>query len=99
MTRRDIIVLVVFILLAIAAVLFGMGLLTGCTAQERAKKWGGTASVTVPTGQKVVGATWKGENVWVLTRARRPDEKAEAFTLRESSSWGVVQGAVVFVEQ
>jgi hypothetical protein len=74
-------------------------LLVGCTDQIRAKQYGGNASMSLPTGQKVVCATWKENNLWVLTRPMREGEKVETFTLRESSSWGVMQGTVTITER
>jgi hypothetical protein len=34
-----------------------------------------------------------------VTRAARPDEKPETLVLRESSSWGLMQGKVTIMEQ
>lgn len=73
--------------------------LIGCTEQERAKKWGGTATMKLPPGAKLVMLTWKGDQLWVLHRARRPDEKVETYNLKENSSWGVVEGLVRIEEQ
>jgi hypothetical protein len=80
-------------------VMLGLLLLGGCTEQIRAKSFGGSTSTTMPQGQKVVCATWKDADLWILTRPMRPDEKAETLTLRESSSWGVMRGQVTIVEQ
>jgi len=74
-------------------------LLVSCTEQQQAKSFGGKASMTLPTGQKVVCATWKNSDLWVLTRPMREGEKAETLTLRESSSWGLLQGTVMITEQ
>lgn len=76
----------------------GVSVFAGCTAQQRAKSFGGTAEIEVPAGQKVVGATWKEDHLWYLTRASKPGEQPETLTLRESSSFGAVEGKVVFHE-
>jgi len=72
--------------------------LASCTQNQRAKAWGGSASVALPASQKLVTATWKDQELWYLTRPMRADETPETFTLNESSSWGVVEGKVTFTE-
>lgn len=72
--------------------------MTACTSQQRAKGYGGTATIHVPKGQKVISATWKKLDLWYLTRPMRQDEQPETLTLRESSDFGVMQGSVVLQE-
>lgn len=86
---------------AIAAVIALVSLGTvGCTEQERARTWGGNATVELKSGQKLVNATWKGESdLWLLTRQRRADEAPERYVFEESSSWGVMEGRVVIIEK
>lgn len=69
-----------------------------CTQNQRARSFGGTATVELPKGTKLVGATWKEEHLWYLTRPMREDEQPETSTLQESSSFGLVQGTVIFHE-
>ncbi len=73
-------------------------LLASCTENERAKAFGGTTSVNLPAKQKLVNATWKESQLWYLTRPMRDGEKAETSTLHEQSSWGVLEGSVIFNE-
>lgn len=75
-----------------------LAVMTGCTANQMAKSYGGTATISVPKGQKVVSATWKESNLWYLTRPMRQDEQPETLALRESSSFGMMQGVVVLQE-
>ena len=70
--------------------------LTGC--KSVAKNMGGTISIDVPKGQKVIEATWKDNDVWYLTRPMREDEKPEIFTLQEDSNLGIIEGKVIFKE-
>lgn len=70
--------------------------LTGC--KSVAKKMGGTISIDVPKGQKVIEATWKDSDVWYLTRPMRKDEKPETFTFQEDSNFGIIEGKVIFKE-
>ena len=70
--------------------------LTGC--KSVAKKMGGTISIDVPKGQKVIEATWKDSDVWYLTRPMREDEKPETFTFQEDSNFCIIEGKVIFKE-
>lgn len=73
--------------------------LTACNAQQRARTWGGTTEVQVQPGHKVIGATWKETDLWILTRPMQAGETPETVTLQESSAWGMVEGAVILQEQ
>jgi hypothetical protein len=84
---------ILFVLLAIISVT-----LASCTENSRAKKWGGTAEVALPKGQKLVTATWKGESLWYLTRPMHEDEVAETYRFHEESSYGMWEGTYVVVE-
>lgn len=72
--------------------------LTSCTENSRAKAWGGTATVDLPVNTKIINATWKDQELWYLTRPMRADEVAETATLHEQSSFGLIEGKVVFKE-
>lgn len=87
----------------VAALIGGASLLTavlaGCTAQERARDWGGTSTVELERGQKLVTATWKtSANLWFLTRPMRSDEAPETYTFKESAAWGMMEGTVIVKE-
>lgn len=73
--------------------------LIGCTENQRAKSFGGTANVNLPANQKLVNVTWKNEQLWFLTKPMATNDVAESYTFRESSSFGLVQGTVVIVEK
>jgi hypothetical protein len=73
-------------------------LLTSCTENQRAKNFGGAAKVDLPAGTKFVSATWKEEQLWYAYRQARADEKPETVTLKEQSSFGLMQGEVIFSE-
>ena len=72
---------------------------SACTEQDRAKRFGGNATIDVPSGHKLVNATWKESELWYLTRPMREGEAPETVTFRESSRLGLVEGTVTFVEQ
>jgi hypothetical protein len=73
--------------------------LPSCTENSRAKKFGGTATVNLPPGTKFVGATWKDAELWYLHRPAREGETPETITLQEQSSFGMIEGKVIFREK
>lgn len=83
--------------------LIGLSLLTavlaGCTDNQRARQFGGTTTEELPANTKLVIATWKQDNLWMLTRKMRDDEKAESYEFIESSSFGMMNGKVVIKER
>jgi len=86
------------IFVVLLVVLFVVASVTGCTENQRAKKYGGSAKIELPKGQKLVTVTWKDENLWYLTRPMKPGEKPETYTFKEESSWGILSGTVTIVE-
>ncbi len=73
--------------------------LTSCTDQQMAKKYGGTANIQLQQGEKLVMITWKADNLWILTRPMTDADKAETYTFRESSSFGLIQGKIFITEK
>jgi hypothetical protein len=80
-------------LFAIALMLF-----TSCTENQMVKSYGGTATVDLPAGQKLVNLTWKEADLWILTRPAKPGEVPETYTFAEKSTYGVFQGTYVIKE-
>jgi len=76
-----------------------MAVSVGCTEKQRARQWGGSSTVTLNAGQKLVVATWKETDLWLLTRPMREGEVAETYQFSEDSSWGVMEGSVTIVER
>lgn len=65
-----------------------------CTQQQRARNYGGTATIELPKGQKLVNATWKGDDdLWYLYRPMRAGEQPET-TIFQESAGGLITGAV-----
>jgi hypothetical protein len=73
-------------------------LLPSCTQQQMAKDWGGTTTIDLPVGKKLVTVSWEQAHLWYLLRDARPGETPETLQLKESSSFGVMQGQINFVE-
>ena len=72
--------------------------LVGCTQNIRAKKFGGSATIQLEPNRKLVNVTFKGDNLWLLTRQARPEEIPETYSFKEDSSWGILEGTVIIKE-
>jgi hypothetical protein len=67
-----------FVVAALALVM------VSCTDNQRAKSFGGTYSVDLPAGEKLVNVTWKGESdLWYLTRKMTAKDSAETYTFKQ----------------
>lgn len=67
-----------FVVAALALVM------VSCTENQRAKSFGGTYSVDLPAGEKLVNVTWKGESdLWYLTRKMTVKDSAETYTFKQ----------------
>jgi hypothetical protein len=82
------------VILSIVAI----AMLASCTQNERAKSFGGTATVNLPQGQKLVNITWKEDQIWYLTRPMNSADTAETYTFQEESSYGMMEGTVILKE-
>jgi hypothetical protein len=76
-----------------------IALTSGCTANDRAKQYGGTMRVNLDPGQKFLNVTWKETELWILTRPMRPGESPETYTFKEDSTFNLVEGTVILTEQ
>jgi hypothetical protein len=76
-----------------------ISVLTGCTANRRARQFGGTQNITLPSKTKFVNLTWKDDDLWILTRPSQEGETPVTYTFQEDSSFGVLEGAVIIKEQ
>jgi len=72
--------------------------LFSCTANERARNYGGTEHITLNKGERLVNVTWKqDDNLWVLTK--QDSTKPSTYSFKEKSSFGVLEGEVIITEQ
>lgn len=76
---------------------FGM-MIWGCTSNTRAKTFGGSTTVNLPAGQKLVNATWKESDLWYLTEPMDSTYVPQLKIFKEQSSFGVWEGTVKFQE-
>lgn len=85
--------ILITILLLISIIIF-----SGCTENERAKRYGGTIKVYLEPSEKLVDVTWKENSIWYMTKPMNVTDVAETYTFREESSFGLMEGKVVFIE-
>lgn len=79
--------------------LIGLGLgFCSCTEQMLTREFGGTMTINLPAGQELMEATWKDDNLFYLTRPMSNDYVPTKKTFQESSSYGMMESTVVFIE-
>jgi len=71
---------------------------TNCTEQARTKAFGGTMTIELEKGERLIEATWKDTQLWYLTEPMKEDYVPNTKTFREQSSFGMMEGKVVFKE-
>lgn len=74
------------LLLLLVCVMFG------CTENERARRYGGAQHIMLKKNEIVIGANWKADDLWYLTR----DTVSNITYFREDSRLGIVEGKVIF---
>jgi hypothetical protein len=76
--------------------------LASCTDNKMARTYGGTETIDLPPGERLVTATWKssdaGADIWFLTEPMPADYVPQTKHFRESSNYGVWEGTVIFKE-
>lgn len=78
--------------------LIGLFGLASCTENDRVKNFGGEGTINLPQGRKLVTVTWKGNQIWYLTKSMKEGDVAETYQFQEESSWGVIEGTYNIVE-
>ena len=76
-----------------------MLIMCSCTRQSFTRNLGGTMKINLPAGQELVMATWKGNDIFYLTKPMSEDYVPVEKTFQESSSWGVIEAKIIFVEK
>lgn len=80
--------------------LLGLYTVTSCTEQERARNLGEDYTVVLPKGEKLIEATWKDDgDLWYLTEPMDSEYVPQVKMFHESSSYGLLEGSVKFIEQ
>lgn len=71
----------------------------GCTNNGNARLYGGTQTICVTSGHKLVNVTWKDVDFWILSRPMRDGETPETHVFEELSQYGVFQGKIILKEK
>lgn len=72
--------------------------LTSCTRQQMTREFGGKMEIKLPAGQELMMVTWKENDLFYLTRPMSPDYMPVTKTFQESSSFGIMESTVLFIE-
>lgn len=70
----------------------------GCTDNQRAKTFGGSANHKLEANRKLVNVTWKQDSLWILTRPMRADDAVESYDFHEKSNFGLLEGSYTIQE-
>jgi hypothetical protein len=81
--------------------LFAITLLISCTDNNKARMWGGTETIQLEPGKRLVNITWKGDkgstSLWMLTK--QDTTKPSTYLFEEKSSFGIMEGKVIVIEK
>lgn len=78
--------------------LLGIVMLASCTENTRARVYGGTQTIELEPGKRLVNVTWKeGSDLWILTKV--DTTKPTTYQFQEKSNMGVWEGSVIIKEQ
>lgn len=73
-------------------------LFTSCE-QTITRELGGTTTIRLEPGEKLIEATWKDKgNIWYLTEPMDSNYIPKTKTFKESSLFGALEGEVIFIE-
>lgn len=67
-------------------------MLISCTTNARARNFGGTEEIVLNKNEVLMNATWKETDLWVLVK----DSTTNKCEFREYSSFGILQGKIIF---
>ena len=73
-----------------------MVFLTSCNSC--AKSFGGTITVQLPQGKKLITATWKETSLWYLVEPMDSIDKPRTIIFQEESQFDTWEGKVIFQE-
>lgn len=80
------------IIVAVAVAVFGHG------CNYFSKEFGGTSTINLKPGQKLITAFPEKNDVWYLTRPMKSTDIAETYELSEKSNLGIIQGTFILKE-
>ncbi len=77
---------------------FGVIQLFGGFRQIVTKNYGGSMTINLDPNVKLLQATWKENQLWLLTTERK-DEAPQTYNFIEKSTLGILQGNVKIIEK
>lgn len=63
-----------------------------------AKQFGGKTTIELKEGEKFINATWKDNNIWIITEKNKENTKQKEYKMKEYSNFGVLEGEVTIKE-
>ena len=85
------------LIISAAMLLMTVAMTTSCS-NWMSRKFGGSTTINLPAGQKLIEVTWKENSLWYLTEPMDSDYVPKTKTFKEDSNVGVLEGTVTFVE-
>ena len=85
-------------LLSIALAAGLLSTLFSCTENLRARQFGGTMTVDLPKGEKLLMVTWKEDNLFYLTEPMDSVYTPKTKTFKEKSSFSIMEATIIFRE-
>jgi hypothetical protein len=76
---------------------FTLVTLFGCTPNERARSFGGTETIVLEQNIRLVNATWKGADLWIVTK--KDSSSPSTYYFKEKSNWGLQEGQIIIIEK
>lgn len=74
-------------------------MLASCN-QCMSRSFGGTTTINLESGEKLIEVTWKDDgNLWYLVEPMDSDYTPKTKVFKESSTIGVMEGKVIFIEK
>jgi len=61
-----------------------------------ARQFGGSETIELKPGERLVNLTWKETNLWILTK--QDTTKPTTYSFKEKSSFGIAEGQVTIIE-
>ena len=68
-----------------------------CNENSRARHWGGTETINLETGERLINVTWKENGLWILTK--QDTTKPTTYSFKEKSQWEMMQGQITIIEK
>lgn len=66
--------------------------MVSCTDNVRARRFGGTETVNLPSNCVFINSTWKENQLWVVVQ----DTVTKEYFMYEKSNFGVLEGKIIF---